>query len=213
MNIKRLSLTPLIVALSACSGHRAAAKGEPAAPSPAAPLAAVSPLSALSATLAEMSLSLSEPLGCARYAHLVGEDRPDQDAKSLSCIVDWMGEARTYLANGGKPTKYTNEEEFKQYREEAQELSARIAKWTAASRFEALSTKIGVPDPVPAEPAIAKTGASVGADSEQHYLSGVVLFQKGDYLGARREWQLAKESDPANKDAQEGLDRLNKLLQ
>lgn len=47
--------------------------------------------------------------------------------------------------------------------------------------------------------------------SQQHYLSGMIYFQKGDYLKARLEWKLALTLDPSNADAQAGLDRLDKL--
>ncbi|OGR84691.1 MAG: hypothetical protein A3J74_06035 [Elusimicrobia bacterium RIFCSPHIGHO2_02_FULL_57_9] len=47
--------------------------------------------------------------------------------------------------------------------------------------------------------------------AEQHYLSGVIFFQKGDYDKARDEWNLAKKLDAANADAQAGLERIEKL--
>jgi tetratricopeptide (TPR) repeat protein len=47
--------------------------------------------------------------------------------------------------------------------------------------------------------------------SQQHYLSGVIFFQKGDYEKARDEWSLAMQLDPSNSDAKAGLDRIEKL--
>jgi tetratricopeptide (TPR) repeat protein len=47
--------------------------------------------------------------------------------------------------------------------------------------------------------------------SQQHYLSGVIYFQKGDYAKARDEWTRAKQLDPSNSDAIAGLDRIEKL--
>jgi tetratricopeptide (TPR) repeat protein len=48
--------------------------------------------------------------------------------------------------------------------------------------------------------------------SEQHYLSGMIYYQKQDYENARNEWTLAKKLDPTNPDAAAGLDRIEKLL-
>ncbi|MBI3554232.1 MAG: hypothetical protein HY077_17170 [Elusimicrobia bacterium] len=47
--------------------------------------------------------------------------------------------------------------------------------------------------------------------SQQHYLSGVIYFQKGDYEKARDEWKLSKQIDPGNDDARAGLERIDKL--
>lgn len=45
--------------------------------------------------------------------------------------------------------------------------------------------------------------------AEQHYLSGVIFFQKGDYDKARSEWLAARQDDPSNEDAEAGLQRLD----
>jgi len=47
--------------------------------------------------------------------------------------------------------------------------------------------------------------------SQQHYLSGVIYFQKQDYDKARDEWYLARELDPTNMDPRQGLDRIDRL--
>lgn len=187
MNIKIISLAVLTATLSACVGHRKAAQVEPVAP-------------ALATALAPLTV---EPAGCAVYG---GDDRPDYDAQALECIVKWMGEAREYLAKGGKPTKYTNPESFESYRATAQKLGARVSQWLEKTRFDAASAPARSGEP-------ARTPAAVvaGRDSQQHYLTGIILFQKGDVEGARREWLLAKKLDPANADAQAGLDRLDKV--
>jgi len=201
LNIKIISLAALIAALSGCAGHREMARAEPIAPA----LGTLSaPPLALAAGVTGLSGLLVEPLGCPFYA---GDDRPDYDAQTLDCIVKWMGQTREYLAQGGKPTKYTSEENFENYRAEAKKLSARISKWIGASHFDALASPIGsvVPDRTPSV-------ASAGGDSAQHFLTGVILFQKGDYIGARREWLQAKQLDPSNSDAQSGLERLDKLM-
>lgn len=48
--------------------------------------------------------------------------------------------------------------------------------------------------------------------SMQRYLNGVLSYQKGDYLRARREWSAAVDLDPSNTDARSGLDKLDQLL-
>lgn len=137
---------------------------------------------ALATTLAPLTF---EPLGCAVYG---GDDRPDYDAQALECIDKWMGEAREYLDKGGKPTKYTSRESIESYGATAQTLRARVSKRLS----EAPSVVIAA------------------QDSQQHYLTGIILFQKGDVEGARREWLLAKKLDPKNSDAQAGLERLDR---
>ncbi|MBI4678960.1 MAG: radical SAM protein [Elusimicrobia bacterium] len=47
--------------------------------------------------------------------------------------------------------------------------------------------------------------------SQQHYLSGVIYFQKGDYMKARDEWVLSRQLDPSNDDALAGLKRVEVL--
>lgn len=66
--------------------------------------------------------------------------------------------------------------------------------------------KVGAARPAPDAPAQPLTEAQ--RQSQQHYLSGVVFFQKGDYGKAQAEWTLACRLDPANVDAQAGLKRL-----
>jgi hypothetical protein len=187
MNIKIISLAALIATQTACVAHRKTARLEPAAP-------------ALAATLASLSI---EPLGCPVYG---GDDRPDYDAQALDCLVKWMGEAREYLANGGKPTKYTSPESYESNRATAQRLGVRVSKWLEKTRFNAAAAPAGSAKPV-------RTPSTLNAslESQQRYLNGIILFQKGDNEGARREWLLAKQFDPANADAQAGLERLDKV--
>lgn len=179
MNIKLIALTVLCASLSACVGHRKAATAEPVAPAPTEALAALH----------------VEPLGCTVYA---GDDRPDYDARGLECIVEWLGSAHEYLADGGKPTKHTSPESIERNRATARKLSARIAQWLKKGEFHA------------AAPPARSVGPSPEMESQQHYLSGILFYQKGDVEGARREWLLAKQLDPANIDAQAGLDRLER---
>ena len=56
-----------------------------------------------------------------------------------------------------------------------------------------------------------KPTGEAARQSQQHYLSGMVYFQKGDYEKARDEWLLAKQLDPTNADAEAGLEHIDKL--
>lgn len=70
-----------------------------------------------------------------------------------------------------------------------------------------------MPAPAPL-PSAGAAWAQPSADSRQamqHYLSGVIFFQKGDYAKARGEWTAALALDPSNGDAKNGLERLDKL--
>lgn len=118
------------------------------------------------------------------------------------------------------------EEEAKAKEEEEKRKQAELAKTaatapgappaaggTAAGGTAAGGTAAGGTAAAPA--AGAPTGAvsdSARHSSQQHYLSGVIYFQKGDYNKARDEWILAKQLDPGNSDAQAGIDRIDKLF-
>ena len=48
--------------------------------------------------------------------------------------------------------------------------------------------------------------------AQQHYLAGLIFYQKGDYSKARDEWSLALRIDPDNVDAAAGLARVDRLV-
>jgi hypothetical protein len=148
---------------------------------------------------------LTEPLGCAMYADEAG--RPDHDAESLRCIVDWLGRAQDYLARGGKPTKYTNQAAFDDYRARARTLNARLNKYLAQTRWQGQAAQ-----PEPAPPA-APSAEDAFRQSQQAYLSGMIYYQKGDYDNARAQWKRAVQLNGGNDDAKAGLERIDALLQ
>jgi hypothetical protein len=55
-------------------------------------------------------------------------------------------------------------------------------------------------------------GEEVRRQARQRYLSGMVFFEKGDYEKALKEWELARELDPEDRDVAAGLARVRKLL-
>lgn len=65
------------------------------------------------------------------------------------------------------------------------------------------------------QPAATQTPAaasqSAKEQSGQAYLSGMILFQQGNYEKAREEFMRAKQLDPSNTDAAQGLERIEKL--
>lgn len=125
------------------------------------------------------------------------------------------------------------EEQFK--RQQAEIIAKRQADEAEKKRLEAetaAAAKKKADDDAAAAAAAAKAGQTAGAtgagpvatnagppptseeakkQSQQHYLSGVIFFQKGDYDKARDEWNLAKQLDPSNSDALAGLERIDKL--
>jgi tetratricopeptide (TPR) repeat protein len=48
--------------------------------------------------------------------------------------------------------------------------------------------------------------------SQQHYLAGVIYYDKGEYAKAREEWSAALRLDPDNADAATGLTRVDRLV-
>lgn len=103
------------------------------------------------------------------------------------------------------------EEEAKKRKEEEERLAA---EEKAKREAEEQAAKANAA----ANPGAATAGAPIGATSEdnkrssqQHYLSGVIFFQKGDYEKAKNEWALALQLDPGNSDAQTGLKRIEAL--
>ncbi len=63
--------------------------------------------------------------------------------------------------------------------------------------------------PAFARPVSESSSFDARRQSQQHYLSGVIYFQQGDYVKARDEWVLAKQDDPSNQDASAGLERVD----
>lgn len=180
-----LALLALAAALSACSPARRAA---PPAPGP---LEALKPLP---------PLELLEPLACALHA---SQGRADFAAEDAACVVKYLREAEAYLAQGGTPTAHTNTKQLEWWRKKGQELNAQVAAALSGDGSAAAPPKPAAPP--------APSAEEVSRQSEQHYLSGIIYFQKGDYAKAGDEWRLALAVSPANIDARAGLDRLRKL--
>ncbi|MDE2491793.1 MAG: hypothetical protein KGM24_13185 [Elusimicrobia bacterium] len=199
MKIGTLVLSVLAAVVAGCAAHEKAAAVKPAVPAPVADAAPP----ALLPDLKGLSAPASEPLACPLYA---GADRPDYDAQELHCIVGWMHDAREYLAQGGKPTKYTNRKEFEFYRKTALALQARLGRFLRGERWAPARAK--------AEAKAAASSAS-GADrghlAQQAYLEGVLAFEKGDFASARKKWKDALALDPADDDAKAGLTKLDEL--
>ncbi len=209
MTKRAAAATFILLLVSACAGHK---KPEPPPPAPVAAVPAPTVLPD-SKTLADdlrkiraMEVELSEPIGCPLYA---GNNRPDHDAQDLKCLVEWMRGAHDYLAHGGKPTKYTNAGAFRKNRRYALQLINRLAKYAASESWDGRR---------PADAGLAARPPErrdVSSDrlqqSMQHYLSGMIYFQKQEYEKARDEWNLAIQLNPKNDDARAGLERVEKL--
>lgn len=196
---RRAPLTVVLAAaLTACAGPRRTARVEPLAP----PLAATVERGLSADRLAVIEPLLLEPLGCPIYA---GDDRPDYDSQGLDCLVKWMRETRSYLAQGGKPTEFTNPERYEENRALARKLEARLAGWLESARLDVPAR------PAPAPKAAPRSASSDFQSSQQRYLEGMIHFQKGAYEKARAAWLLAVKLDPSNADAKAGLAKLDSL--
>jgi tetratricopeptide (TPR) repeat protein len=106
------------------------------------------------------------------------------------------------------------QDQVKKQAEEEKKKAEEEAKKKEADAKAAASTS-AAPAPAPAAVSAPATPGVVTEESrkqsQQHYLSGVIFFQKGDYEKSREEWTLAKQLDPSNSDAAAGLDRIDKL--
>ncbi len=65
-------------------------------------------------------------------------------------------------------------------------------------------------NPKPKSPEQASVSAAAAQrSSQQHYLSGVVYYQKGDIRKAAEEWGLSLQLDPSNVDAAAGIEKVS----
>ncbi len=113
--------------------------------------------------------------------------------------------------------KKAEEEKAKADAQAKADADAKAAEAAKVAASTPTATSPGTPTtaggPVGGTPAGAKAPPSGEArqQSQQHYLSGMIYFQKQDYEKARDEFTLAKQLDPSNADAQQGLERIEKL--
>ncbi len=97
-------------------------------------------------------------------------------------------------------------------KKKAEEEAKAKAEADAKAKAEAEAAAKAAAQQAPAAPAAPPPSSEEAKkSSQQHYLSGVIFFQKGDYEKARDEWSLALQLDPSNSDAKAGLDRIEKL--
>jgi hypothetical protein len=139
-----------------------------------------------------------------------------------SDVVDEKLPARRFAAGGfapGRAVVFVERGGFA-YRVEAIQFSIADGKASVAKRWTLSRKPAGLKEacageprkPFPKRRAPARGAGGAKALSQQHYLAGVLGYQKGDYDAAHREWQKALDLDPTNDDARIGLDKLNKLF-
>lgn len=102
--------------------------------------------------------------------------------------------------------KKKREEEERVAAEEKKKEEEEKAKQQAAAATNA--TASGQPAGGAAPPPSAESNRQA---SQQAYLAGMIYFQKGDYEKARDEWLRAKQLDPSNSDAVQGLQKIEQL--
>lgn len=113
---------------------------------------------------------------------------------------------------------------------DADAKAAEEAKAKAAAAASAVAASTPTATTAAAGAGAGAAGAGVGAagggapttpgavtdqartQASQHYLSGMIYYQKQDYDTARNEWMECKKLDPTNSDCQAGLERIDKLL-
>lgn len=118
------------------------------------------------------------------------------------------------IARAKEQMRREEESAKKQAAEAAEKEKEEAEKAALAAKKEAEEKAAAAAAPA-VKPAEAPAPAAASADnkhaSEQHYLSGVIFFQKADYEKARNEWSLALQLDPSNSDAKAGLERIERL--
>jgi tetratricopeptide (TPR) repeat protein len=94
---------------------------------------------------------------------------------------------------------------------EDRDVSAGLAR---VRKLLGRSPRTGEAIPLQAQPAFDRSEqrSEDQRRSQQHYLSGLIYYQKGDYHKARDEWSTALRIDPDNVDAAAGLARVDRLV-
>ena len=121
----------------------------------------------------------------------VSDEAVKDYAVELGCMVDWLSKYRVK----GNEAGAVRPELYEKQRRRTRFLIAEISEWAKSSRISAPETPSG----------------DDARRSQQHYLSGVVYYQKGDYEKARKEWKDSLRLDPNNQEAKAGVERIEKL--
>jgi hypothetical protein len=139
-----------------------------------------------------------------------------------SDVVDEKVPARRFAAGGFAPGRAVVFVERGGFADRIEAIQFSIAdgkasvtkRWPVAKKPADLAAACAAaPRKAPSKrPAPARAPGDAPGRSQQHYLAGVVQYQKGDYDAARREWKKALDLDPSNDDARIGLDKLDKLF-
>ena len=97
--------------------------------------------------------------------------------------------------------------------EVAKQKAAEEEKAKAAAQQQAATGTggAGTPGAAPAGPPKVSS-EDARKSSGQHYLSGMIFYQKGDLEKAKDEWSLSLQLDPGNSDAKAGLERIEKMF-
>lgn len=107
-------------------------------------------------------------------------------------------------AENAKKKKEEDEKAAAEAKKKAEEDKAKAAADAKAAATTATASNSNA---APAAPA----SDNAKQQSQQAYLSGMILFQQGNYEKAREEFLRAKQLDPSNPDAISGLERIEKL--
>ncbi len=108
----------------------------------------------------------------------------------VQCVSGWLERN----ADLGRSKDASGRKIYQKERKRARTLLKKIDGWVGSAE-----------DQTPVVSDDAKRRA------QQHYLSGIIYFQKGDYEKARDEWLLARKLDPSNDDVRAALGRVDRL--
>lgn len=105
------------------------------------------------------------------------------------------------------------EEDAKKKKEEDAKLAAENKKQEEEDKAKAAQAAATAAAQPAAAPAPAISNESAKQQSGQAYLEGMIFFQQQNYEKAREKFLHAKQLDPSNADAIQGLERIEKLYQ
>ncbi|MCX5795189.1 MAG: tetratricopeptide repeat protein [Elusimicrobia bacterium] len=116
-----------------------------------------------------------------------------------------------YFEKGDYEKALKEWETARKFDPEDQDVAAGLAR---VRRLLGRTSASGGPIPLQAAPTFdrSETRSDDQRRSQQHYLAGIIYYDKADYAKAREEWMLASRIDPDNADAAAGLRRVDRLL-
>ncbi|MHB2025198.1 MAG: tetratricopeptide repeat protein [Elusimicrobiota bacterium] len=102
-------------------------------------------------------------------------------------------------------------EEAKKKADEDAAAKAKAAQEASQNQQQPSQQAASSPPAASSAPQLGQTSGESRHASEQHYISGMIYYNEGNYEKARQEFSVAKQLDPSNSDAEVGLERIEKM--